>query len=173
MIKQQQYQNTSSKKRISQLRDDFKKGWYRCNIFNYNKMDAGAYVVFYLIIPILITSISIQTTFSDITALAYCYTSILISAFNGIYDAANRWKPSVKTVHNTKVFLIILVDSFICIYCLYIIFYALMINKLPMRYDVLLLIYLITMLIGISDFGGCFADELALKDYFSEGDDLR
>lgn len=149
------------------------QSWNRCNIFNYNKLDASLYMIFYLVIPILITSISIYTTLSEVVALAYCYLSILISALNGIYDAINRWKSFIKTVHNTKILLIILANGAVCVYCLYIVLYTLMKNKIPARCDLFLLAYLVTIVISAWDFWNCIANELALKEYYEEGDGLR
>ena len=56
------------------------------NIFHCNKGDGVAYLVLYIIIPVLITALSLANmSKTDEIAEIYCYISIMISAFNCIY----------------------------------------------------------------------------------------
>lgn len=52
------------------------------NIFHFSKGDGVAYLVLYIVIPVLVTAFSLITISpSDKVAEIYCYMSIMISAF--------------------------------------------------------------------------------------------
>lgn len=138
----------------------FLKKWVRNNIFNFRKGDASAYLVLYIILPILITCLSIKYP-SDNIATTYCYLTIFVSAVNGIYDAANRWIG--KSFKNVKLFIAILGCSGVCIYTLYVIF-SLLITKAVTKYDGFLLIYLLVLFIALPDVIACFMADMAYKD---------
>lgn len=129
-------------------------------MFNFRKGDAGAYMALYIVLPILITSLSIKYP-ADNIATVYCYLTIFVSAVNGIYDAANRWVG--RTFRNFKLFIIIVGCAAVCIYTAYVIF-SLLITKAVTKFDGILFVYLLVLLIALPDFIACFAKDIAYKD---------
>ncbi len=134
------------------------------NIFSFKLGDATAYLIFYIVILVMVTYISLRVQSADIVSRTYCYVTILISVLNGIYDAANRWKRGIKCRCNTKLFVIFLSNGIIILYCLYIIFYVLIIHKIGYRFDAILLAYLGTCSVAIWDAAAVFLKDMSLKD---------
>lgn len=133
------------------------------NIFGTSKGDASAYIMFYIIIPVLITFISLRAFPSDIISGVYCYVTIFVSATNGIYDGANRWLHEQKCRKNAKISVIFVCNIFVMIYCLYIIFSVLIQNQMPPRCDILLIVYIGTCLVACWDFGSLWLKDVTLK----------
>ncbi len=138
--------------------------WIQGNIFGRKKLDGTLYIIFYIIIPVIITAWSLYAFPEDITAGTYCYLTILISALNCLYDAINRWK-SERTIINVKLFIMILSIATVAIYCLYVIIGMLLTGNLIQRLDILLCVYFITIAIALWDFVCCIAGDLAMKKY--------
>lgn len=134
--------------------------WHKENIFNFKKADGVAYLIFYIIIPCLVTVFSLLDYPSDSNARIYCYVSILISALNCIYDAFNRWVNNQKTLKNGKLFFMMIGASIIVIYCFFIIFSMLLIDNADYRQDSFLLAYFLVIVIAISDIVCCFTKEI-------------
>ena len=147
----------------------FKKNWINGNIFKYNKVDGGAYLFFYVLIPIIVTVVSLNVSETDYTAIAYCYLSILISAFNCLYDSANRWNAEQSTV-NVKLFCMMLANVIIVGYCLVVIFWVLVLSDTTCRMDAILYVYLFSVAISVGDIIACYSKDMALYSCL-EGDD--
>lgn len=126
------------------------------NIFCLNKGDGGAYFVLYLVIPVLITFIGLCDTISEGLPAVHFYVTILISAANCIYDAANRWDKDGKTVKNTKLFLVIASTTVVGIYSLAEALYMLITQNKPMRWDFVLVVYFVTVFVALTDIITCF-----------------
>lgn len=139
------------------------KTWFSDNLFSLRKGDGVAYLVFYIVIPVLVTYISLQTLPSEGNAIIYSYVTILISTMNCIYDAANRWSPETKGVKNIKLGIIMLVSGTIAFYCLYVIFYMLAKSDFNCRYDLIFLMYIPAIIVGIADIVHCFTKDMAWK----------
>ena len=122
------------------------------NIFSFKLGDATAYLIFYIVIPVMVTYISLRVQSADIVSRTY------------FYDAANRWKRGIKCRCNTKLFVIFLSNGIIILYCLYIIFYVLIIHKIGYRFDAILLAYLGTCSVAIWDAAAVFLKDMSLKD---------
>lgn len=137
--------------------------WVQDNIFNRKKGDGIAYAVFYLLIPILITGISLAFLSSDQTSIIYFYVTILVSACNCIYDAANRWKNGIKCIWNLKLSLVYIFCTVVAAYCFFEILYILIAKNTNCRFDYILLIYLGVMVATLPDVVGCFGNEIGLK----------
>lgn len=146
----------------------FWKNWMANNIYRRKKGDGVAYFTLYIIIPIIITAVSLSVLASDNVSILYCYVTILISALNSIYDGANRWDNSEKSILNTKLFIVMAVDTLVAIYCAYVILYIMISDKANCRFDWILLVYAITFLISLVDTIGCFIPHLALFGYMKK-----
>ena len=142
----------------------FWEGWAKNNIFNSRTGDAAAYLVFYIIIPISITCISLYTLSGDIISITYFYTTIMVSALNCIYDGANRRSES-KSLKNLKLLFICISSGLVIVYCIVEILYILITNTTCARWDFALLAYLPTGVIGIVDLGFCCSKNVALYEY--------
>ena len=138
--------------------------WRRRNIFAQSKVDGLAYFFLYVVIPVAITYISLSTFSNNTVSATYCYVTIFVSALNYIYDAANRWIPKEKTIRNTKLFIVIASSGIIMIYCIYIISSALITNRVVTRYDGILLVYGLTVIIALIDLVACAFSEMASKE---------
>lgn len=134
------------------------------NIFNFRIGDATAYLVFYIVIPVVVTYITLRVLSTDMVSGVYCYVTILVSILNGIYDAANRWNVGIKGIRNTKIFVIYLSNGVVGIYCLYIIFYMLIMHEMGPRPDMILFAYLGTCFVAIWDAASAFVKDMSLKD---------
>ena len=143
----------------------FWNSWVNNNIFKHRKGDSIAYFFLYIVIPIIITVVSLAGVQTDGIAVIYCYLTILISAINSIYDGANRWDYNKKTVCNFKLFLVFVSNGIITVYCLYIILGTLIFNTVPVRLDWILFVYLITIAISGFDIVTCFTRDIAVRDY--------
>jgi len=148
----------------------FIKTWINGNIFRNNKVDGTLYLFFYIIIPVLVAIISLKVSDSEHTAIVYCYLSILISTFNCLYDSGNRWISGKKTFHNVKLFLMMVSNIVIAIYCLFVIFYVLILKDIGCRIDWILCIYLISMTIASIDIISCYVKDMAIYSCL-EGDE--
>lgn len=145
------------------------KSWIDYNIFKYKKGDAIAYITLYIIIPVVVTIISLSVLEKDDVSIIYCYMTILISALNGMYDGANRWNSNEKTMLNTKIFIILVSNIIVSVYCFCIIMYVL-ISKNIVRWDWILLSYFLVVIVSLFDAVGCFAKDMALLDCIKKGD---
>ena len=142
--------------------------WIHTNIYEYRKIDGIMYFVFYIIIPVIVTTLSLYFFPTLNTAAVYCYITILISALNCAYDAANRWKTGKKTVINTKLFIMLIPIIIISIYCLIEILYISITAQTDFRIDGLLCVYFLTIFVALIDIVSCFAQEMALRDCISK-----
>lgn len=133
------------------------------NIFDLKKGDGVAYLVLYVFIPVIITWISLNTLLIDNISIIYCYLTILISALNSMYDAANRWNTKKKSLRNTKLFFILLSNIVVAAYCIYVIMFILISKNLNCRYDWILTSYFIAIIVAIIDATHCFTKDMALR----------
>lgn len=134
------------------------------NIFSFKKIDGAAYFIFYIVLPIIITSISLYAFPSDMAPGIYCYVTILISALNCCYDAGNRWLPGKKSKRNTKLFVVVLFLSVVVLYCLTVILGTLIANGGWLRIcDWILLAYIVANVIAVIDVVQCFTLDMAWK----------
>ena len=134
------------------------------NIFEGRIGDATAYFAFYVVIPIVITTVSLSVPSTEPISNIYCFVTILVSIFNGIYDAGNRWRPNERSRRNLKLSIIMLSKSLIAIYCLYVIFAALITQELPKRWDYAFFAYLGTCVVAIWDLGASFWKNVSWTD---------
>ena len=77
--------------------------WISENIFDFRKGDSIAYFALYVLVPVIITWVSLKTLSTDDVSIIYCYMTILISALNSIYDGANRWNSKYKSIRNARI----------------------------------------------------------------------
>lgn len=144
------------------------------NIFQGKTLDGCLYFVFYMVLPIIITSASlIALTNADLMNVASCYVTILISSLGCIYDAINRWEYRIGSKRNRKLFIMIFLLVCVAIYCLVVIFVALIARKI-LRNDFFLLAYIFSNMIAIVDLTNCFWQKLAKQDaIIQNGDEER
>lgn len=133
------------------------------NIFDFKIGDATAYLVFYGIIPVLVTYMSLRVFPSDITSGVYCYVTILVSVLNAIYDGAGRWRGGIKCRRNAKIFAIWFSNAIVGVYCVYITFSVLMVKNTECRRDGWLFAYGIAAAVALWDAGVAFARNITLK----------
>lgn len=145
------------KKKVSLL----VRNWRKENIYNFNNLDSFLYFVLYIVIPVIITSASLNALNNDGIAVVYCYITILISALNGIYDSINRWNSGIRSIRNTKLFIIIASNTVIGIYCTYVILNILINPNWNCRMDYILLVYFFTIVISLSDVCACVSKEIS------------
>lgn len=133
------------------------------NIFCCKKGDGVAYLVLYIIIPVLITALSLANmSKTDKMAEIYCYITIMISAFNCIYDGANRWDKG-KSIRNTKIFLIHMCNGIIALYCIAEILQMTLLGNALFENEHIFLIYFIAVAIALHDIYMCFGQDLVWK----------
>lgn len=134
------------------------------NIFHCNKGDGVAYLVLYIVIPVLITALSLITmSKTDKIAEIYCYLSIMISAFNCIYDGANRWD-KVKSGRNAKLFLIFICNVIVALYCIIEILQIFLLKKVIFKLEYIFLIYIVVIAVALYDLYICFGQDIVWKD---------
>lgn len=143
--------------------------WIEDNIFMWKKGDGSAYLVLYIIIPIAVTWLSLSTLPKDDLSKIYCYMTIFISSLNSLYDAANRWQTEKRSVHNTKLFLIILSNVVVSVYCIIVILCILITGGLNVQLDALFLVYFLAVVISMIDIVACFARDMALCSCIKRG----
>ncbi len=136
----------------------------RTNIFSFKKGDGVAYLTFYIILPIIITGISLYSFPPDVAAGIYCYVTILISALNCLYDAGNRWLSGEKSKRNAKLFIIMCFLVIVAVYCLVVILGTLIAKDGWLRIcDWLLFAYVLANVIALVDIVECFTPDIAWK----------
>lgn len=134
--------------------------WIEGNIFQEKIHDGCLYFALYIVLPIIITSASlIALDNADVMNVTYCYITILISSLGCIYDAINRWEHKDGSERNRKLFIMLLCLVCVAIYCLVVIFIAL-IPRMIIRMDVFLLAYVASSVIAIVDVANCFLIKL-------------
>ena len=142
--------------------------WIHNNIYGYRKIDGIMYLAFYIIIPVIVTALSLYFFPTLNTAAVYCYITILISSLNCAYDAANRWKSGKKTVINTKLVIMLIPVIIISIYCFFEILYISLTAQIDFRIDWVLCVYFFTIAVALIDIVSCFVQEMALRDCIGE-----
>lgn len=142
------------------------------NIYKFKKGDAVAYFVFYLLIPITITTISlVQNKGNSLENSIYCYMTILISSLNAMYDGANRWV-SRKTPQNIKIFIIFLSNSIVSVYCIFVILEMLILDNTDLfQCDWIFFSYIGSVCVTLFDIVACFTKDMALSSYIKEGNE--
>lgn len=133
------------------------------NIFDSRMGDATAYLAFYVVIPVLITFVSLRVFPTDLVSGVYCYVTILVSVLNGIYDGANRWRSGIKSRRNAKILAILIFNGIVAVYCLYVFFSVLIMHKMECRNDFILLVYMGTCVVATWDFVASFLKDVTLK----------
>lgn len=141
--------------------------WLKDNLFRFRVWDAGAYFFLYLLIPVIISYVSLKTA-REQPEIIYSYLSILISALNCIYDAANRWNTESKSIINLKLLVMIIVLAVISAYCIYMIIAKLLNLSGGIFFDEIFYVYYIIAAIAIVDIMVCLGRGVALKAYIKE-----
>lgn len=136
--------------------------WVQGNIYSHKKHDGILYIIFYIIIPVIITAWSLYAFPSDFAAGVYCYLTIFISALNCLYDAINRWQAG-KSIINVK--LVIMIVSVVWIYCLVVIMGMLITRNTNLRADIFFCAYFATVIVALFDFVCCFTSDLTMREY--------
>ena len=142
--------------------------WTHNNIYNHRLTDCMLYLILYIIIPIIITGVSLYSLDNSVAPAVYCYLTIFISAANCIYDAINRWKHDEKSVINTKIVIIILFTGIVFVYCIFEIISILILEKVEFRFDCFLWAYFGAVIVVLIDIASCFAKNLAICEYLPD-----
>ena len=137
----------------------------KSNIFKFKKYDGILYLFFYIAIPIIVTAISLTVFPKDEMAIVYFYLTILISAFNALYDIVNRWNFDEKTMTNAKLFFMGVSVIVIVGYCLVEIIGMLISKWFPYRADWILCAYFVAVVIALWDIIACFSRDIALAEF--------
>ena len=162
-----------SEKTKEKIRSWIESNVLQGNIFQGKTLDGCLYFVFYMVLPIIITSASlIALTNADLMNVASCYVTILISSLGCIYDAINRWEYRIGSERNRKLFIMIFLMVCVAIYCLVVIFVTLIARKV-MRNDFFLLAYIFSNMIAMVDLTNCFWQKLAKRDIIQNGDEEK
>lgn len=139
--------------------------WYRNNIFDFRKADACAYLVLYVMLPVIITWLSVNHM-SDKFEGAYCYLTVFVSASNTIYDAFNRWME--KGIRNLKLSIILLGCAVIAGYSLYVVC-TILITKSFAKCDWFFLSYVLVLIVALPDVISCFIKDVACRECVTSG----
>lgn len=139
------------------------EAWIDGNMFAFKKGDGAAYLALYILIPVAITGISLWAFPKNDVQAVYCYVTILVSAFNCIYDAANRWCSGVRAFKNSKLLLVMGSSLVVAAYCIVVIFSILITGTTSWRHDGWLLSYVVAVVIAFGDVVACFMMETAWK----------
>lgn len=132
------------------------KMWWKYNIFDFRLGDSIAYFCLYILVPVIITTVSIMDISDSPAPAAYCYLSILVSALNSIYDNFLRWTPKDEpTFKNAKLLCLLIPNLVVGAYCLIEVFVILATQSVIIRFDVLLLVYAISIFVAAGDFIHC------------------
>lgn len=135
--------------------------WIKDNMFKFKKGDGGAYFFLYLAFPVIVSYVSLKVS-GEPLSIAYSYLSILISALNCIYDAANRWNMESKSIINTKLFILIFLLALISIYCIYIIVGNLLVWSEIVYFNWIFFAYYVIVVVALIDIAACFGRDMAL-----------
>lgn len=73
----------------------FFRGWAESNIFLFRRWDGMLYGFLYILIPIIITFVSLTLSENELILVANCYLMLIINAANCFYDALGRWDDNV------------------------------------------------------------------------------
>lgn len=136
------------------------------NIFQGKKADAVAYLTLYGFLPVLMSFFSLQTHGDQLTAMAYCYFSIFISAVGCIYDGCNRWEHGIPCTKNTKLGVIIVCTAIVAGYSLFVALAILCLGK-PIQWDYILLLYAIPVLTALIDLCACFLRDMVIRSHIT------
>ena len=142
--------------------ENFFVNLFRFNIFQHRKWDASIYIVLYIVVPVIITIVTLLSIQNSERALAYCYVTIFISVANCIYDASGRCKKNQPFL-NRKLAIIIAINALIAIYCIFEVFMILGGGKTTYRVDWILAAYVVVIIVALVDFVLCFSEDLAIK----------
>lgn len=134
--------------------------WFSNNIFGTRKLDGSLYFVFYIFIPIVITGISLTINYEEKYQAAYCYVTILVSAFNSIYDATNRWTQT-KSLKNLKLLIVMFSTAIIAGYCIFVIIYFFMNGNIVDRLNWIFLFYIIAIVVSVCDIVALYTSDIA------------
>ena len=130
----------------------FREIWVMHNIFDFHIWDCLLYLLFYIIIPIVITAANFVSSSEESGLLTvYLYVSALISAANCAYDAVNRMreKPSFR---NIKLGVMCGGATVTGVYCFCAALWLLITNKtVPWGFDILLLFYFAVAVVALAD----------------------
>ena len=133
--------------------------WAANNIFHFRMWDGLLYAMLYVLAPIFVTWISLDTIEGDLVAAAYCYFCIMLSASSCFHDALGRFEAKRRSVRNTKLRLILLASFIAFAYGLFQ-FLTISIGKtLDYRNDVVLYLYLPAVAVATIDFIALFGRE--------------
>jgi len=133
------------------------------NIFEGKMLDSALYFVFYIFVPVVVTIFSLKEFPTETVSGIYCYVSILVSSLNGIYDATNRWRRE-KSFRNTKIFAIGLCNAVVALYCFAVIVSTLVAKSVNFRWDWILIVYIGTIVIALSDALASVSQYVAWKE---------
>lgn len=143
---------------------DTKKKNSRNNIFENSKRDAGIYLFVYVILPIFAIVFTIaKKSNNNLLAYSFCYLSIMINAFECLYDITNRWSRE-KSIKNAKLFWMAIPVIIIIIYSLSQFIGTLMMEKVLFNFDWIFISYSITIFIALFDGIRCFSRDITLSN---------
>ena len=142
--------------------EKFSVNLFRFNIFQHRKWDAIMYFALYIVVPVFVTIVTLLSIQNSERALAYCYVTIFISVANCIYDALGRCIKKQPFL-NRKLAIIIVINTLIASYCVFEIFMILGGGKTTYRFDWILAIYPVAIIVALVDFVLCFIEDLAIK----------
>lgn len=138
--------------------------WIEHNIFHKRKDDALLHGFLYIIVPIVVTAISLNSlTPNNWAETGYCFLTILINALGLGYDCFGRWDRDYKHIGNLKLGIMIIPVVIIVIYC-FVNLVSILCYKTPIHYNWILCFYFVSVIIAIVDIVCCFAKNIALYD---------
>lgn len=151
---------------------EFAENMTRENMYNFKKGDGVAYCILYILIPVIITYVSLsKITGNDETSIIYCYITILVSVLNSMYDGANRWDSKNRSFRNTKLFIILFFNAIIAVYCIVVVLCILISSDLSCRRDMILFVYFGAIAVSFYDMAVCFFKDMALRNCVGKNED--
>lgn len=131
-----------------------------------NAGEGGAYIIIYMVFPVLVTFFSLQfLEGKDVMAVAYFYFTVLFSAVSCVYDFYSRYDATISTRRNTKIFLASFPCIIVALYSIVEIVGILITHQCFGRPDFILCIYFLSVAITLWDFLLCCSHKVIFKGF--------
>ncbi len=140
--------------------------WAASNIFLFRRWDGCFYISLYILVPNILLLVDFYTSTTDL-AFAQCYISIIINAFNCLYDTMGRWNDNMP-VKKLKLILIFFSCLTAFIYGSLRLFGVLAGWTLVFKSNIILFLYCPAILVALIDFAALGTKTDALKEMIKD-----
>lgn len=145
----------------------FFHNWAESNIFLFRRWDGMLYGFLYILIPIIITVVSLTLSANELILVANCYLMLIINAANCFYDALGRWDDNVP-LKKWKLGVLFCANIAVFVYGFAQLVAILSFSSLKLRCDVLLCLYLPAVAVSLIDILALSAKRAALNSIVND-----